>query len=594
MRKEKETLYDSGNPDGNLQAISNATKRNWERLNTDTEGRLESRANKRNSRKRILPVEYFSDKKNISAIQELLSRIDRENIEIESVILSIGINLLKKAGIYGKDHVMYSLDEYKDIPVLDDMTEMEIPENEQDLLGLVYQAYLMEGKKNASGSYYTPSNIVSNMVSGFDMAGGKTFLDPCCGSGAFLLSVKADDPEQLFGMDNDRTAVLIARINMLLKYRENEFIPQIYYWDFLEGNNLLKRCDVFYRKFDFIATNPPWGAVPKENYIPGPISSKETFSYFFVRSFGLLKEGGHIRFLFPESILNVKVHKDIRQYILETAGLSGITVYHEQFSGVTTHHIDIECIKGTLSPTFEYHHEGKTDKLETSTIYETENLVFNLLGKTDLSIIKAVKRKGRYTLADSIWALGIVTGDNRKKIFQEAHAGMERIYTGKEIEPYVLKPARNWILYDRNKFQQAAKDEIYRAKEKLVYRFISDKLVFAYDTDRSLFLNSANILIPSIPHMDIKTVMAFLNSELFRFLYIRMFGEVKILKGNLSQIPFPKLTRKQDETLKNMVTEILDGDLSKKADIDEYIFSLYGLNEKHIKYITNTLDGKID
>lgn len=589
MRKNDGNLYGSGNPDGNLQAVSDATKRNWERLNTDAEGRLESRANKRNSRKRILPVEYFSDKKNIGTILEILSRIDRENIGITQAIISLGINLLKRAGIYGKDHVMHTLDEYKDIPVLDDMTEMDIPENEQDLLGLVYQAYLMEGKKNASGSYYTPSNIVSNMVSGFDMAGGKTFLDPCCGSGAFLLSVKADDPGQLFGMDNDRTAVLIARMNMLLKYRENEFIPQIYEWDFLEGNNLLKRCDVFYRKFDFIATNPPWGAVPKENYVPGPISSKETFSYFFVRSFGLLKEGGHIRFLFPESVLNVKVHKDIRQYILETAGLSGITVYHEQFSGVTTHYIDIECTKGTISPTFEYHHEGKTDKLETSAIYETENLVFNLLGKTDLSIIKAVKRKGKYTLADSIWALGIVTGDNKNKIFPEAHAGMEEIYTGKEIEPYRLKPAKNWILYDRNSFQQAAKDEIYRAKEKLVYRFISDKLVFAYDTDRSLFLNSANILIPSIPHMDIKTVMAFLNSELFRFLYIRMFGEVKILKGNLSQIPFPRLTRKQDETLRNLVTEILDGDPTKKADIDEYIFSLYRLNGKQTAYIKEAI-----
>ena len=97
---------------------------------------------------------------------------------------------------------------------------------------------------------------------------------------------------------------------------------------------------------------------------------------------------------------------------------------------------------------------------------------------------------------------------------------MEKIYTGKEIKPYFLEQARHYIFYQRQALQQTAKEEYYRAKEKLVYKFISKKLVFAYDNTGSLFLNSANILIPSIPNMSIKTVMAFLNTPLYQFLYI--------------------------------------------------------------------------
>lgn len=44
--------------------------------------------------------------------------------------------------------------------------------------------------------------------------------------------------------------------------------------------------------------------------------------------------------------------------------------------------------------------------------------------------------------------------------------------------------------------------------------------MFAYDDTSSLFLNSANILIPNIPGMSTKTVLAFLNSSLYRLTVI--------------------------------------------------------------------------
>ncbi len=144
---------------------------------------------------------------------------------------------------------------------------------------------------------------------------------------------------------------------------------------------------------------------------------------------------------------------------------------------------------------------GKRRTVDIKTIYETENLIFNLLSDDDLSIVRIVKDRGRFSLQNSIWALGIVTGDNKRKIPPKCHDGMEKIYTGKEIQPYVLRPAQNYILYDRAKLQQVAKEEIYRAPEKLVYKFISNKLTFAYDDSASLFLNSANILIPDIPSL---------------------------------------------------------------------------------------------
>lgn len=574
--------------------ISDATAKNWGKLKTSSTGRLTERANKRKSQKRVLPLEYIRNKNNVAFLQNTLDFIDEKNADITSVILSLGINLLKRAGILDKEHVASVIDEYSDVSVIDEFTTAVIPDDEFDLLGLVYQSFLQEGKKNIKGSYYTPPKIARNMTKDFDFSRGECFLDPCCGGGSFLLSATVENPAQLFGADNDAIAVLICKINLLLKYRDVAFLPQIYCLDYLMGNSVIQQSPIFDKKFDYIATNPPWGAMSAEFCHIPEISSKETFSYFFVKAFEQLAENGTIRFLFPESILNVKVHKDIRQFILDAAGLASITAYDDSFSGVATRYVDIECgIKANKR--FFYVYSGDDARqVDLDTLYETDNLIFNLLTEEDISIIRTVKRKGAYSLQNSAWALGVVTGDNKKKLHPTCLEGMEKIYTGKEIQPYRLKEVQNYIFYDRANLQQVAREEIYRAPEKLVYKFISNRLTFAYDDSSSLFLNSANILIPAIPFMGVKTVMAFLNSSLFQFMYSKLFGEVKTLKGNLIELPFPQITEAENDEISALVDDVLNGSTSTQRVIDDYIFSIYGLSNEQKKYVRRIANGKAD
>ncbi|MBQ7207619.1 MAG: N-6 DNA methylase [Lentisphaeria bacterium] len=566
--------------------ISKATGRNWKRLNTSPAGRLTARANKRRSLRRFLPMEYFSRRTNAVFVRTLLEEIPRKTPVI-SIVLSLGIGLLKKAGLYGKGHVSAVLEEYSGITVIDGLTGVELPDDEFDILGLIYQSCLREGKKNTLGSYYTPRNVAENMTRKIDLVRGRSFFDPCCGSGAFLLSVKADSPENLFGVDRDPAAVLIAKINLLLKYADREFVPQIYCLDYLKDCSPERRHPVLDRKFDAIVTNPPWGAAAGgRRGRPG-----ETFSRFFVRAHGQLKEKGTIRFLFPKAILNVKSHREIRRFILEKAGLAGITLYDAPFSRVTTKYVDIECGSGADGNVFTVCADGRSRTVGVRGVYETEDLVFNLLPEEVLSVIRTVRARGRHTLENSLWALGIVTGDNRRKLFPHPQPGMEAIRTGREIRSFVLDAPKHYILYDRSKLQQVAREEIYRAPEKLVYRFISDRPVFAYDDSAGLFLNSANILIPSIPSMGIKTVMAFLDSSLFRFVYMKLFGGVKVLKGNLVQLPFPEIPAQTDRELTALADGVLRGDSSRLKEIDEYIFSFYGIDEAGRRLVRDGLAG---
>ena len=87
--------------------------------------------------------------------------------------------------------------------------------------------------------------------------------------------------------------------------------------------------------------------------------------------------------------------------------------------------------------------------------------------------------------------------------------------------------------------------------------------------------------------MSTKTVLAFLNSSLFNFLYVKKFNDLKILKGNLSALPFPKITPEQDERLSSLVDEALKGNKEAAEEIDKVIFALYQLNLEEIVLVLN-------
>ena len=568
--------------------ISEATSRNWKRLRSKKSGRLMARANKQLSAKTIVPLEYFSNKDNVADIQRFVSFCRGQNYKVEEVIYTMGQKLLDEAGILEKPHVAAALKPLRPLKALTPLMP-PLPTDERDLLGLLYQCFLLEGEKNRKGSYYTPYAVAKNMVRGLDFSKNQTFFDPCCGSGAFILALENASPNQIFACDNDPIAVMIAKINMLLKYKSEIFEPQVVHCDYLK---CYYNTNWTHKSFNYIISNPPWGATVFDEE-GNQVTKRESFSCFFENAFSQLSDDGLIRFLLPVSVLNVKTHKNFRRFLLENTDIQSITLYDGAFSGVQTKYFDIQCARHFDRSAAEWrNHRLKIDSVHSNggdvstsldmtmgvscsiskhCFYLTNNLNFNLLSDSDLQKVQKILSKGKYTLKDSIWGLGIVTGDNKKHLKTKQGKGFEPIYTGKEIEAYTLKAPKYFIKYKRADYQQVAKDEIYRADEKLVYRFISKNLVFAYDDSKSLVLNSANVLVPRIPGMSVKTVLAFLNSSTFKFLYKSLFGEIKILKGNLMQLPFPEISPDTDKKLTELVDEVLKGNKDAQKEIDDVI-----------------------
>lgn len=562
--------------------ISKATKRNWDKLKSSGADRLTRRANKSRSRKTIVPDGYVM----AGSLPRFVEDLRNTTYPIDALIFSLCAQFVEHNKV-NEANCKRFFEEYANCEKTDVYVPRQILKNRHDdWIGFVYQSLMAEGHRIMTGLYYTSPAIVDEMLSDVEMTEKQRFLDPCCGSGIFLMKVKGARPEQLFGIDNDPLAVMIAKANLLVQFNESKVYPQIYQLDFLShAESALAGL-----KFDYIVTNPPWGSEKRKRHTSDIIASNEQATLFFTASYKFLNDNGVLHFLMPSSVLKIKVHADFRRFLAETTRLDTIKCYHERFKGVFTDFISLKVRNKAVGGKQDYLVKTAHNEVfrKTWQVQDDGFCAIPLLDDRIESILDKVERLRNDDLSHSQWALGIITGNNAKVLKDRQRQGLEPIFTGKDISKYGLKKASRYIKYNRADFQQCAKDEYYRAKEKLVYKFVSSKLCFTYDDKQRLFLNSANILIPEVDGMSIKTVLAFLNSALFNFLYAKRFNDIKILKGNLSALPFPKITAEQDQQLTALVDRALIGDVVAQTEIDEVIFGLYQLDKEEIMLIESS------
>lgn len=409
-----------------------------------------------------------------------------------------------------------------------------------------------------------------------------------------------EDPSNIYGFDSDQIAVRIARLNILIKFKNRNFSPNIFCkntlfdirnYDLFSLNDANKNENI--KDFDVIATNPPWGAhfsktdTQKLKNLYPTITSMESFSYFLKKSIDLLHDDGVISFILPESILHVKTHKDIREIILKSTQIEKIAYLGRVFKNVFTPVVRLDLKKSqNKNNKVKIQKENKNYEVEQLRWLNRQNFIFDIHTSTfDAKIIYKVYQTKNTTLeSQSDWALGIVTGNNKKFILSEQKEGFEPIYKGKDVEKFTLKKPSSYIQFTPTKFQQVAPIKKYRAEEKLIYRFISKNLVFAYDDQKQLTLNSANIVIPKIPNYPIKVIAALFNSSLYQFIFQKKFSSIKVLRSHIEQMPLPLWDKKKISEMIQLVDENIT-DKNNFEKLDHYIMNQFLLSSKEKNYI---------
>ena len=517
------------------------------------------------------------------------------------------------------------------------LSNFNIVSSSDDVLGHIYQSIQSQENRKDAGQYYTPNKVVNFIIDKIEINLSENkelkIIDPACGSGQFLIlaydklleqykNIGIDEntahknivEKHLFGVDIDPIACVLAKANLVLK---NPFVlirPNIFTNDFLRRDYGLIDKDPFeqiYKQFDFVVGNPPWGAsLAKENkkyfekyYEIGEVGLN-TFTLFIERSFDFLKEKGRLGFLMPEAYLKIKVHQPSRQQILSRAEIKLLAISGDIFKKVyapslvlifektgkinNDHQITIQegVFNGGITET----------KIPQSLFESTPDNIFNI-HFSDLStkiIQKIDSLDNKYLKDNTLFVLGIVTGDNKKYLLpKKLSKDYEPIVVGKDLRKFQIDFGGNYFIYDKQTLQQIAPRDYYERPEKLIYKFIGKNLVFVYDNEKRFSLNNANAIVPNIPNLKMKYILGVLNSDLVQFYYAKSFFTIRVLRSNLERLPIFNATKAQQEKVVSLVEKLEKAENEKYEqllkELNEYIFNLYQIDNQQKIYIAEEL-----
>ena len=477
----------------------------------------------------------------------------------------------------------------------------------EDSLGFVYISLQDIGHRKSSGAYYTPENIVGELIDRLyendANLGAKTICDPCCGTGNFLLSLgtKGIDYANLYGQDIDPISVFLSRINIALMAPEMSAVD--IQSRIIVGNTYF---ETFAQKFDVIVGNPPWGSDFSEEdalrcrklFKTAVGKSIESYDLFVEKALSMLNHKGVLAFVLPEAILSVAAHDTVRRMMISTCSFKFISYLGNVFSGVQCPSIilgiapdDEKTVVGCRVST-----ENDTFIISEPRTFSDGTLSFNVSDEENecLNAISNIENIV-YLKGNAKFALGIVTGNNKEYISTEKRDDNEVVLKGSDIQRYGMTSSGNYIHFAPESFQQVAPVEMYRAKEKLLYRFICEVPVFTYDDRQTLSLNSCNIVIPDIDGLEMKYILAILNSSVAAYFISKKFNSVKLLRSHIEQMPIPVVSMDIQSSIIKKVDRIMNSSENISGlyeDLDSDIMALFGLSAQHSNVVRNALRGK--
>ena len=638
-----------------LLSISQATAKNWIRLGklkigsdgktfdkkyiealiseikSGKDNRLKSRRNKKSVSGKVLYKDYIKNNHNREIVESVLDACNQiTEDELRVILANFAIQLYQQSGgIVVSDYLL--LEGKSDITDNDvfnslikdllgnvdvsriTLTNIQAALNSkvqlvplEDTLGFAYISLRDLSHRKQTGAYYTPEKTVNTLIYNLKNCANvqnKILCDPCCGTGNFLIGLVGNGvkTENLYGQDIDEISILITRINMFLL--DNSITKEQLYSQFVCGDTL---SNTFSRKFSVVLGNPPWGydfskeetAYLTANYTTAKKKGMESYDLFIEKGMAMLEEDGYLAYVLPEAILSVNSHQQARELIVKNTAFRFVSYLGNAFSGVQCPAIILCVQKGSHGKT-----KGCRIGLNNKEFIINENrdvdatsFSFNMCDEEYdcLQVISSVQN-AKYLANNAKFALGIVTGNNKEYIANEKADGMEVILKGSDIFRYAMKESDNYIHFAPEKFQQVAPTEMYRAEEKLLYRFIAEVPVFTYDNQQTLSLNSCNILIPQIDGMNIKYILAILNSSVAAYFINKKYNSVKLLRSHIESLPIPMVSAEKQNDIIRKVDHIMNSSENISGpyeDLDGDIMALYGLTAEQTDIIRTSLRGK--
>ena len=206
--------------------------------------------------------------------------------------------------------------------------------NEFQVRSDLFESSLNSDFKQAHGIFYTDSKLSLDMIEFLEIPNDSSIIDPCCGSGSFILNAKQRGYNNIYGCDFDESTIE--------KCKELTLCSNLYCIDTLGNTGTSILDHIGHEKFDYVIGNPPYAPLSGDVTIPSDkeflktvsTSGNNLYVAALYRAFELAKEDGIISVIIPKSLLHVKAYAKLRKHILQNKTILSIVELGIRFKEV--------------------------------------------------------------------------------------------------------------------------------------------------------------------------------------------------------------------------------------------------------------------
>lgn len=304
--------------------------------------------------------------------------------------------------------------------------------NDYNEKSMEYEKSLDSAYKKELGIFYTSTKLAKKIIEFLNIPLESTIMDPCCGTGSFIISAENLGYKNLFGADIDSCAVKICKKSSKLK--------NIEVLDTLgnSGSSVLRKVKSL-QQVDYVIGNPPYAPISKDIQVDTSDylflrDVKDSGSNLFIaalyRAFELAKPTGMISYIIPKNFLHVASYSLLRKKILKEKSIHSIIDIGACFKSVRGEQI-ILTLRNSYERDnnfliFKYENEEFVEKLKVKQdFYQDEILLFD--NKADYNIYQ--KLESSYKKFSDICTGYVGRGKSKQ----------ESAITGKDIRKFGFK-----------------------------------------------------------------------------------------------------------------------------------------------------------
>lgn len=242
----------------------------------------------------------------------------------------------------------------KNLPYVIKLLDFSLLDAKSDPIGDAFEVFAGSESRARVGQFFTPRNATDLLVRAVDPKPHERVIDPACGAGGFLASVArywriqgmsspdvSGSARNLYGIEKDDYLAKLARLHVSLLTSGH---PNVACGDSLALHNGAKPLSEFFAvgaDYDVVLTNPPFGVrivaaspellksfdlarkwqMKSQNARWEPtneVRSQVPPQVLFIeRCLSLLREGGRLGIVLPESVLSNRSYRYVVEYLLE-------------------------------------------------------------------------------------------------------------------------------------------------------------------------------------------------------------------------------------------------------------------------------------